>query len=80
MRFLVSELNPTTELQGLPRECHGEEREGEESEEGRGEEGGDGDEGERQGEEEDVQVEEAAGVGPGRRLYLDGAQAVEEGE
>ena len=64
-----------TELQGLPGERNSEEREGKEGEEGRGEEGGEGDEGERQGEEEDVQVEEAAGVRPGRRLHLDGAQA-----
>ena len=68
-----------TELNCLPGECHGKEREREEGEEGGGEEGGERDEGERQGEEEDVQVEEAAGVGAGRRLHLDGAQAEEGG-
>ena len=71
----VNKVNLTTALNGVPGEGDGEEREGEEGEEGRGEEGGEGDEGERQGEEEDVQVEEAAGVGAGRRLHLDGAQA-----
>ena len=67
-------MNVTTALNGVPGEGDGEERKGEEGEEGRREEGGDGDEGEGQREEEDVQVEEAAGVGTSARLDLDGAQ------
>ena len=67
-------MNLTTALNAVPGEGDGEEREGEEGEEGRREEGGDCDEGEGQREEEDVQVEEAAGVGTSARLHLDGAE------
>ena len=70
----VNKVNLTTALNGVPGEGDGEEREGEEGEEGRREEGGDGDEGEGQREEEDVQVEQAAGVGTSARLDLDGAE------
>ena len=67
-------VNLRAALNGVPGEGDGEEGEREECEEGRREEGGEGDEGERQGEEEDVQVEEAARVGPGRGPHLDGAE------